>query len=577
MVKNGRVDDISRGEVELQRKIKTVDEWRRMAIAFLIALAILSFPLTAFGSSTSEPSVFIDLFTQKAPFDGRGINQSSDMFGPDEKVILYALVLINGVPSNGTLVTYDVLGPNNASKDIEFLQTALTNSSGISQTEFTLAVENETAAFGTWTATASVQVEGKVYSDTLTFDVDYVIKIVSLRTLAENLTSVVDFGIGGYVGFEIALLNNAMVEENVTLAVTVFDELGVPVNSSQIPSMIIPPNKRIQYIYGNVFIPKFAVPGNATITVVALENDLVAYGPAFSAHFTLEPVLVTPIFPGFVDASVYVKASPLEVEAGETVDISLFVTNHGTLTLEQCNATLTVNGSLLATYFIGSLSSYESRVYEFNWNTSELVEGTYVLTGDVPIFPNEADLSDNTYSTQVEVLAVEPTLVHDLAITYVNCSKSVAYQGENLSIFAVVINDGNLTESSNVSVYYDDVLIEKRFVAELLPATPQVLTFEWNTASVPVGTYEIIGRIDPVEGETNLANNVYYDGSVQILAAKTQPVLPKSAFLVFSLLGLGIFASTTLFFFLLIIPNFLMKRRRKKRPSCYVLIAHIGT
>jgi hypothetical protein len=563
--------------VELQRKIKTVDGRRRMTIAFLIALAILSFPSATFGSWTAGSDVFIDLFTQKAPFDGRGINQSSDMFGPQEKVILYALVLIDGVPPNGTLVTYDVLGPNNVSNNIEFIQTALTNSSGISQTEFTLAVENETAAFGTWTATASVQVEGKVYSDTLTFNVDYVIKIISLRTLAENLTSVVDFGIGGYVGFEIALLNNAMVEKNITLAVTVFDALGVPVNSSQIPGMIIPPNKKIQYIYGNLFIPKFAVPGNATITVVALENDLIAYGPAFSAHFILEPILVTPVFPNFVDAFVYVKATPTEVEAGETVDVTLVVTNQGTLDLEEFNATLSVNSSQLTTYFISSLGSYESRVYEFNWNTSGLVEGTYILTGDVPIFPNEADLSDNTYSTEVEVLAVKSTLIHDVAITYVNCTKSVANQGENLSIFAVVTNNGNLTESSNVSVYYDNVLIEKRPVAELLPATPQVLTFEWNTANVPVGTYQIIGRIDPVEGETNLANNVYYDGSVQIVAAKPPPVLPKSAVLVFSLLGLGILASTMLFFFLLIVPDFLMKRKKKKRPGYYVLVAHIGT
>jgi hypothetical protein len=561
--------------VNLQRKIKALDKQRCIFVAFLAVLAILNFPSTALSSLTNQSGIYIDLFTQKAPFDGRGINQSSDMFGPEEEVMLYALVLINGAPSNGTLVTYEVHGPENASKNIEFFQTALTNSSGISQTEFTLAVENETVAFGTWTASASVQVGGKVYSDTLTFNVNYVIEIISLRTLNENLTNAVDFGIGGYVGFQIAVVNNAMVKKNITLAVTIFDELGVPVNSSQIHSMIIPPDGRIQYIYGNLFIPKFAVPGNATITVVALDENFVAYGPAFSASFRLEPI--TPIYPNFVDASVYVEASAMEVEAGESVSISLVVTNRATLTLEAFNVTLTVNGSLLATYFISSLSSYESQVFEFNWNTSGLVEGTYVLTGDIPILPNEADLSGNTYSTQVEVLAPKPTLFHDVAVTYVNCSKSVATQGEILSIFVVVTNNGNFTESSNVSVYYDDVLIEKKPVARLLPATPQVLTFTWNTAGVPIGTYEIVGRIDPVQGETNLANNIYRDGEVQIVSPGPPPVLPRSAVFVFSLLGFGIFAGAIPFFFLLIAADFLRRRRRRKRPSYYILIAHVGT
>jgi hypothetical protein len=536
--------------------------------------AIPKISIITLASSNNEPGVFIDLFTQKAPFDGRGINQSSDMFGPEELVILYALVLINGTPSNGTLVTYHVYGPVNASKNIEFFQAALTNSSGIAQTEFRLAVENETDAFGTWTAMASIQVGGKVYSDTLTFNVNYVIKIISVKTLNENLTSTEDFGIGGYVGFEIVLVNNAMVEKNITLAVTVFDELDVPVNSSQIHGMIIPPDARIQYIFGNLFIPKSAVPGNATITVVALDENSVAYGPAFSTGFILQPF--APIYPNFVDACVYVEASMIEVEAGETVSISLIVTNQGTLTLEAFNATLAVNDSLLATYFISSLSSYESEVFEFDWNTSGFAAGIYVLTGTIPIFPNEADITHNTYSTQIEVLAPKPTLLHDVVVIYVNCSKSIATQGEVLSIFVVVTNNGNLTESSNVSTYYDDVLIEKRPVAKLLPATPQVLTFEWNTTGVPVGTYEIVGRIDPVLGQTNLTNTVYYDGQVQIVAVKPPPVLPKFVVLVFLLLGFGILAGAILFFFLLITADFLRRRRRKKRPSHYVVVAHVG-
>lgn len=562
--------------MDVQKNRNTIGKSKCILTTLLIALAILRFPWKASMAAADESAPYIDLFTQKAPFDGRGINQPSDMFGPQEKVVLYALVLLDDAPVNGTLVTYQVYGPDNSSKDLEFFQTAETNSSGIAQTEFTLTVANQTAAFGTWTAAASIQFGGQAYTDTLTFKVDYVIKILSVRTLDENLTDTENFGIFGYVGFEIALENNAMVKKNVTLAVTVFDELGVPVNSSQIHGMIIPPNRRIQYIYGNMLIPNLAVPGNATITVVALDEDLVAYGPTVSKGFIIQPV--NPIFPNFVDAFVYVEASPTKVETGETVKLNLVVTNQGTVTLNELSVTLRVNGSFLDSHLIGSLSSYQSQAYEFDWNTSGLSEGTYVITAEVPVFPHEADLSDNTYSCQVEVIAKKPTILHDIQVTYANCSKNEANQGEILSIIVAVRNNGNLTESTNVSVYYDDVLIEKRLVPELLPATPQVLTFDWNTARVPNGTYEIIARVDPVEGETNLANNVFYDGLVHITLPP--PPLPAhlSALLAVSFLALAISASTILFFFLLIMLDYLRRRRRKKRPSgYYVLIAHEGT
>jgi hypothetical protein len=42
------------------------------------------------------------------------------------------------------------------------------------------------------------------------------------------------------------------------------------------------------------------------------------------------------------------------------------------------------------------------------------------------------------------------------------------------------------------------------------------MTFYWNTTDVPVGTYQIIAVADPVEGETNTANNIYYDGLIRV-------------------------------------------------------------
>jgi hypothetical protein len=496
--------------LESKGKLRNASLAAVMLLVVLSALGVQSLkPVTVRASS----GIVIDVFTQKAPFDGKGTNQPSDMFGPQEKVILYALILLNGIPANGTLVTYDIRGPTSAPKDIEFYQTAKTNSAGIAQTEFSLAVINQTDAFGTWVAVASIQVGEKTYSDTLTFEVNYVVKLLSIRTLDENLSNRNYFGDGGYIGFEIALKNNAMAKKNATLGITVFDELNVPVNSSEIHDLIVPPGERIQYLYGNLLIPKFAVPGNATITVVALDNDHVSYCPKVSANFTI--TISELIFPNFIDAFVYVEAWPPLVEPGENVTINLAVTNQGTIALNDFYVSLHANTSLLNSYHISSLSPYTSQAFYSVWNTSGLPYGAYIITAEVQVFPHEADLSDNTYSCQVELTSRHPT-AHDVQVANVTCSKNEVYQGEIVSIAVTIRNNGAATELTNVSVYYGNVLIEKKATPELPPATEQVITFEWNTANVPEGTHQIVGIADPVEVETNTADNIYYDGLVRI-------------------------------------------------------------
>ncbi|MBS7620639.1 hypothetical protein KEJ32_00705, partial [Candidatus Bathyarchaeota archaeon] len=50
----------------------------------------------------------IDLFTQKEPFSGKGLNEPSDSFQPQEEVILYALVTYNNYPVQNKLVAFQV-------------------------------------------------------------------------------------------------------------------------------------------------------------------------------------------------------------------------------------------------------------------------------------------------------------------------------------------------------------------------------------------------------------------------------------------------------------------------------------
>jgi hypothetical protein len=189
---------------------------------------------------------------------------------------------------------------------------------------------------------------------------------------------------------------------------------------------------------------------------------------------------------------------------------------------------------------------------------------------------NGGSLYSPAISATLDIISTPPVL-HDIEVDYVKCSKNEVFQGETISIIVGIRNNGNLPESTNVSVYYDDVLIEKRSVKELPPKTEQIIMFDWDTTNVPSGTYHITARADPVEGETNLANNVYYDGSVQIkIPSPPSPKLP-SGLLALAFLAFALVAGILAIFFLLFMLEYLRRRRKRKRPEThFTLIAHHG-
>ncbi|MEM3153792.1 MAG: hypothetical protein QW629_03670, partial [Candidatus Bathyarchaeia archaeon] len=134
-------------------------ERRRLVAATinLTILVLLSLILINVKPALSEDiGGSIDLFTQNAPFNGRGSNMPSDAFGPGDVVILYALVEYNRYPQQNLMVTFYIRGPDNSS----FSSTAITNASGIASINFTIPLkcpphENET--FGEWFSMARVR------------------------------------------------------------------------------------------------------------------------------------------------------------------------------------------------------------------------------------------------------------------------------------------------------------------------------------------------------------------------------------------------------------------------------------
>jgi hypothetical protein len=488
-----------------------------MVILVFIGLTAASSQIVAHADPCASGHVAtIDLFTQKAPFDGRGPIETSDMYGPQETVELYASVTVNDALASGKLVTFETTGPTGTSKEIRFYLEAETNTSGVAKTQFTLQIINQTDVFGTWIVIASVDVNGTTYSDRLTFKVGWIIEFVSIRTLDENLSDREYFGKNGYVGVEIAVRNNAWVEKNATIEATLFDVAHVPIDIIEIQNFTVPPNGKTWYIYNRLSIKSYALVTNATIVAVALDSKGTAYCPEISTTFWV--TILNPVYPNFVDASVYLGYLPRRVEPGQLLTIPVVARNEGTVTLTNLNVSLHVNNSLLDSEFIDSLDPYAQRAFYATWNTSGLADGNYTINANVQTFPHEADLSDNSYTATVQIGTAPPIqiCIHDIRVANVTCSKNEVYQGETVDIEVTVRNDGNFTESTSVGAYYNSTIIQEENVTELAPATERVLLFQWNTTSVPEGTYEISATANPVMGQTNFEHLKYTDGSVKI-------------------------------------------------------------
>ena len=111
--------------------------------------------------------------------------------------------------------------------------------------------------------------------------------------------------------------------------------------------------------------------------------------------------------------------------------------------------------------------------------------------------------------------------VHDVAVTNVTATPASVTAGQPVYVNVTAANEGTAFENFTVVCQYDSSVIGSDAVA-LAPGSNAILSFIWNTASVPTGVYTISANASVVPGETNTANNRFVDGKVTI----TQPPPP---------------------------------------------------
>ncbi|MHA1833446.1 MAG: PKD domain-containing protein, partial [Candidatus Baldrarchaeia archaeon] len=218
----------------------------------------------------------VDIYTQRG---GKGPYQPSDAFAPQEKVTLYAKVTYNGEPVAGKVVAFEVITSNGSSL---IFRTNITDYNGMAVITFRVPT---TVEFGEWLAIATVSISQIECNDGVTFDVGWLVEIVSIETLDKTGNLATSFAKGTQIYLKVTLSSILLFQRKITLVIILYDAANTPIGQIKITDLTVYPGEN--YIYASLSIPRWALVGTGSVYAIAL-TDLpslggVPYCPELSA------------------------------------------------------------------------------------------------------------------------------------------------------------------------------------------------------------------------------------------------------------------------------------------------------
>ena len=285
--------------------------------------------------------------------------------------------------------------------------------------------------------------------------------------------------------FNITIRNLAPDPKNVSIYLSVLDELEVPIGLDQL-DITIPPDVCAYYIM-SIFIPKMFHVGVATAYASVLVEGI-AIGSE-STEFYIGPIDLTP--------PVVHLLSPENVTYG----------------IESVPLVFRVNER---TDWMGySLNNDKNVSIAGNTTLTSLANGLY----SIRVYAN--DTSGNVGSSEKVHFTI--MVVHDVAVINLNCSSVKVYLGQIANISVSVQNEGTVAETFNVTTFYDSDDIQTQTNVTLNPCSKTTLTFGWNTTCAP-GNHIISAKASIVPGETDTADNTFVNGIIEVIARTNIPI-----------------------------------------------------
>jgi hypothetical protein len=252
--------------------------------------------------------------------------------------------------------------------------------------------------------------------------------------------------------------------------------------------------------------------------------------------------IVITVLPPLAGTSLYVD--PSQIVDLTLVPSSLFyvnVTLANASDIASCGFNMTYDSSILRWAGIelfqvqGELPTATAELYPGSIWFNLTYSSAFSTTGSQPLVTIRFDVVSygispiNLTDTQLRDSLGNPVehnvfdglfinIIIQIAVTSVVPSTSWVFQGYVENINVTVANLGNISETFNVTAYYNSTAIGTDTVTNLAPGANSTLTFAWDTTGVPLGNYTISGfaSIVPYEMYFNTNENTYVDGVVTV-------------------------------------------------------------
>lgn len=144
-------------------------------------------------------------------------------------------------------------------------------------------------------------------------------------------------------------------------------------------------------------------------------------------------------------------------------------------------------------------------VVNYTFSTSELSPGNHTIE-----VKSTDNWSNSGFANQTVTI---PEIVHDVAITRIKPYRTILGKNTTTSMNVTVENKGNVTETFNVSLYYNTSQVGTQTIT--LPSRQStILKFNWTTPSI-LENYTIKAEAQ-VLGDINVTDNILIFGSITV-------------------------------------------------------------
>jgi len=149
-----------------------------------------------------------------------------------------------------------------------------------------------------------------------------------------------------------------------------------------------------------------------------------------------------------------------------------------------------------------------------DWNSIVVNQETVLLGGD--------KLVNETYLRQIIDFYLEQ-YVHDVAVLSVDVSSYNVVIGDIVKVSVTVKNEGDFSETFNLTIYVDSSPINQTLVENLEPDEERLVVFCWNTSFFTEGNYTLTAEAVSLPEENDIADNLCYSGTIEVRSPAKPP------------------------------------------------------